>query len=216
MRPFRIYLLLLICATIALALPGALSPHRDDPGLPALDALLPRIKQVPQRHRVLGYDRAAFGPGWSPQADCTVREAALARAGGRLENCRVTAGTVSDPYTGEVLDLRGEVEIDHVLPLSAAWDLGAHGWTPGRRSAFANDPVNLVATSRAANREKSDLLPAAWQPTDRGSRCWYARRLALVAVTHELPLPAGDVRAMRQACRMNDFTGDWLGWSVDH
>ena len=52
------------------------------------------------------------------------------------------AGTVTDPYTGNPLELTGEVEIDHVFPLSAAWDLGAHGWEPGRREAFANDPRN--------------------------------------------------------------------------
>lgn len=208
MRPFRIYLLLLTCVTVILAFPP---PHSDDPDLPALPELLPHVAETPQRARVLGYDRTAFGPGWAPHEGCTVREAALARAGGLLENCRVTAGAGTDPYTGEVLDLRGEVEIDHVFPLSAAWDLGAHGWETGRREAFANDPLNLVVTSRSANREKSDHLPTGWQPTDRGSRCWYARRLALVAAGHDLPLPRQDLRAMRKACRTHILSGDWLG-----
>ncbi|QGU04313.1 HNH endonuclease family protein [Corynebacterium comes] len=211
MRPFRIYLLLLICVTVILVLP---SPQREDPALPTLDALLPHVEEVPQRPRVLGYDRDMFGPGWAPSAGCTVREATLADAGGVLHDCRVTAGTGTDPYTGDVLDLRGEVEIDHIFPLSAAWDLGAYGWERERREAFANDPLNLAATSRTANREKSDHLPTGWQPTERGSRCWYARRLALVAATHELPLPAGDIRAMRKACRMSIFPRDWLGWSM--
>lgn len=213
MRPFRVYLLLLVCATLLLAAPA---PRHDESGLPELGALLPHVAEVPQRPRVLGYDRSAFGPGWAPSGGCTVREAALSDAGGTLRACRVTAGTATDPYTGRLLRLDGPVEIDHVLPLAAAWDLGAHGWDAGRREAFANDPRNLVVTSRSANREKSDQLPTDWQPPERGARCWYARRLALVAAAHGLPLPAGELRVMRKACRAGVPAPDWLGWSVEH
>lgn len=197
--------------SVVLAFP---TPQRDDPALPELAALLPHIEQVPQRARVLGYQREAFGRGWAPTAGCTVREDTLAHAGGTLRDCRVTAGTVTDPYTGNPLELTGEVEIDHVFPLSAAWDLGAHGWEPGRREAFANDPRNLVATSRAANREKSDHLPTGWLPADNNAHCWYARRLALVAATHELPLPTGEIQEMQKACRMGGSAADWLGWPM--
>lgn len=209
MRPFRIYLLLLVCVSLILAFP---SPQRADPTLPELAALLPHVGQVPQRARVLGYQREVFGTGWAPTAGCTVREDMLAHAGGTLSDCRVTAGTGTDPYTGEALELTGEVEIDHVFPLSAAWDLGAHGWESARREAFANDPLNLVATSRGANREKSDHLPTGWLPADSSAHCWYARRLALVAATHGLPLPVGDIRQMQKACRLGGSAADWLGW----
>lgn len=213
MRPFRIYLLLLICATLLAAWPPT---PRQEPGLPALAELLPHITQVPQRPRVLGYERHLFGTGWAPAAGCTVREATLADAGGRLDNCRVTGGTGTDPYTGDPINLGRQVEIDHILPLSAAWDLGAHRWDTARREAFANDPRNLVATSRAANREKSDHLPTGWLPADDGAHCWYARRLALVAITWELPLPTADLQAMRRACQSRVPGGNWLGLSPDH
>ena len=215
MRPFRIYLLLLSAATLLAATTALPRAPLEEPGLPSLSALLPHVAEVPQRPRVLGYDRAEFGAGWAPSAGCTVREQMLLDAGADLLSCQVTAGTARDPYTGSVLDLAADVEIDHILPLSAAWDLGAHRWTAAERVAFANDPRNLVVTSRGANQAKSDLLPAAWMPDDRRARCWYARRLAVVAATYSLPLPVTDKVSAQAACRMDEVTRVWLGWSVD-
>lgn len=210
MRPFPFFVCCLLAATALLLFPR---PLLDEPDLPALSDL--PVREIPQRARVLGYDRAAFGPGWAPAEGCTVRESVLTDAGATLHDCHVTAGTAPDRYTGRMLDLRGDVDVDHVLPLSAAWDLGAHAWSGAQRRAFANDPRNLVPSSAATNREKSDLLPEAWLPPARASRCWYARRLAAVALAHDLPLPAGDLAAMRRACRMDGLTRQWLGWSVD-
>ena len=216
MRPFLIYLLLLSLATLLAATVTSLPrPPLTEPGLPDLAATLPHVAKVPQRPRVLGYERTEFGPGWAATEGCTVREAMLLSAGATLHDCRVTAGIARDPFTGEELDLREGVEIDHLLPLSAAWDLGAHRWSAAQRQAFANDPLNLVVTSRAANQRKSDLLPTAWQPADRRARCWYARRLAVVAATYGLPLPTADVASMTRTCRMDVVTRHWLGWSVD-
>ena len=94
-----------------------------------------------------------------------------------------------------------EVEIDHVFPLSAAWDLGAHSWDDARRLAFANDPRNLVAVHRSVNQQKSDQLPAQWLPPDPAARCWYVQRLAEVAAVYGLALPGEDARVMRAQCR---------------
>ncbi len=209
------YVFLLSLATL-LATATLLPRHPlTEPGLPDLETVLPHVDDLPQRPRVLGYERTEFGPGWARADGCTVRETMLADAGATLHNCRVTAGVTRDPFTGEELDLREGIEIDHLLPLSAAWDLGAHRWTAAQRQAFANDPLNLVVTSRAENQRKSDLLPASWQPPDKGARCWYAQRVAVVAATYQLPLPVTDIAAMRRACRMDAVTRHWLGWSVD-
>lgn len=207
MRPFRIYVALLVCATILLALLDV-APHlrpREQDGLPALTVLLTDVEPVAQRNRVLGYDRAAFGSGWAAAGACTVREEIIAaQLAEAADPCGLTDARGTDPYTGGPLLLgpaAPPVEVDHILPLSAAWDLGAHAWDLSERLAFANDPLNLVATSQAANREKSDHLAAAWLPPDPAAHCWYARRLALVAGRYALPLPEEDLRAMRGACR---------------
>ena len=92
------------------------------------------------------------------------------------------------------------MEIDHILPVSAAWDLGAHRWDAATRERFYNDPRNLVAVSSAANQAKGDKLPSEWMPTDRRARCAYGRRLVDVAKHYALPLPRADLRAVRRAC----------------
>ena len=35
------------------------------------------------------------------------------------------------------------MQIDHIVPLALAWDLGARDWPDDMRTRFANDPANL-------------------------------------------------------------------------
>ncbi|WP_230307870.1 HNH endonuclease family protein [Corynebacterium guaraldiae] len=67
--------------------------------------------------------------------------------------------------------------------------------------AFANDPLNLVATARNLNQAKSDSLPADWLPP--ADRCDYSQRLAAVARKYQLPLPSRDYVVMRHQCRFD-------------
>lgn len=196
MRPFHAYLAALTILTIAIA------PFPTGQSL--IDAPLPTI---PQRHTVLGYDRTAFGPGWGRPAGetCGTREVVLAAA--FSADCAVpwaqwdahAVAPITDPYTGKPL-LPGEVEIDHILPVSAAWDLGAHAWTPAQRVAFYNDTRNLVAVASDVNQSKGDKLPSEWMPPNSRAGCAYGRRLVGVAKHYALPLPEPDLRAVRRAC----------------
>ena len=207
------FLCLLILATVALGSQAVVQRARtfDQPGLPGLQAVLADVPTTDTRQRVLGYERDEFGHGWGPapipgpDAGCSTRDAALhaQSTGYEAASCRATAGVLFDPYTHTQVPLGSAdhpLEVDHVIPLSAAWDLGAHAWEPEKRTRFANDPINLVVTSREANQDKSDSLPAEWLPPHPGSRCWYSRRLALVARTYKLPLPHADIATMRRQC----------------
>ncbi|MDN6225797.1 MAG: HNH endonuclease family protein [Corynebacterium flavescens] len=158
------------------------------------------IATVPQRQDVLGYDRALFG-SWQPHGQCTTREAVrLAQSTqASVLNCRVTGGTFYDPYSDQAVSNSEAVEVDHVFPLSAAWDMGAHSWDRNTRARFANDPLNLVATQRSLNQQKSDSLPSEWLPPKK--RCAYSTRLAEIARAYELSLPTADVSVMRRQCR---------------
>lgn len=161
------------------------------------------VPSVPHRTTILGYDRAEFGPGWAAGPDrCDTRTRVMAAAFD--SDCaspwpQWDAGPVPDPYTGAPL-LPHDVEIDHILPVSAAWDLGAHRWDAATRVRFYNDPANLIAVSSAANQAKGDKLPSEWMPPSRRARCAYGRRLVDVARQYALPLPTADVRAVRRAC----------------
>lgn len=174
-----------------------LTPVQED-NLPRLSTLLAHVSSQPQRHRVLGYEREAFGPGWATVGACTTREAILVSYFNG-QDCQAS-GEATDLYTGRQM-FADDVEIDHVIPLSAAWDLGAHSWDLPARVRFANDPINLVATAGPVNQEKSDALPAEWLPPDPGARCWYARRVARVAVAYDIALPEADIEVMQSQCR---------------
>lgn len=149
---------------------------------------LPGVEAVPQRVRIIGYERDLVFGGWQSG----VRESVVEAAGDL------------DPYSGEPLDI-STAEVDHILPLSAAWDLGAHRWSAMERINFANDPVNLVLVNRRENQQKSDQLPSQWLPSDRSARCWYVEKLFTVAMVYDLPLPEEDIRAGLHSCRLVIF-----------
>lgn len=200
----QIYVVVLLALT-ALAAVAYLAPLARPVAAsdgPTLAVTLEEVPVSPQRSRVLGYERVEFGSGWSQAGACSVRDHIMAAHFTAIaaDECEVH-GTATDPYTGTPMAAT-DVEIDHIFPLSAAWDLGAAQWTLAARQAFANDPINLVATSRAANQDKSDQLPAAWLPPDPSSRCWYVRRLAMVAASYRLALPMEDIGVMRRQCAL--------------
>ena len=106
-----------------------------------------------------GYERSQFGPAWSDvdRNGCDTRNDILYRDLTSIvykdgtKECVVLTGILVDPYSGEKISfLRGvatssDVQIDHVVALSNAWQTGAFKLSYDRRIAFANDPMNLLA-----------------------------------------------------------------------
>ena len=145
-----------------------------------------------------GYDRDQFGPQWADvdRNGCDTRDDVLARdltdetfkPGTR--DCVVLSGTLADPYTGRTITFRkgdgSSVDIDHVVALSDAWQTGALRWDEARRTALANDPLNLLAVDYSANRQKGDGDAATWLPAERGYRCAYVARQVAVKAAYGL------------------------------
>ena len=126
------------------------------------------------------YRRAAYGDAWTDDNDapgghngCDTRDDILNRdlvdktyVG--IKRCpnAVATGTLHDPYTNATISFhRGakvgaSVEIDHIVPLALAWDMGAFDWPAPQRVRFANDPANLLAVPGQANEDKGDSQPA--------------------------------------------------------
>lgn len=164
---------------------------------------------VAMRSNVPGYDRMLFSDGWGMQPDgCNTRDYVMAvsydqpSCTTRYSAWSTTPGgkdVIDDPYTGKPL-APGDVEVDHLYPVSAAWDMGASTWPEEKRLAFYNDPDNLVAVSSEVNQDKKDKLPAEWMPPKRSSRCAYSRQLAAVANKYELPLSRADKAVMNRSC----------------
>lgn len=167
------------------------------------------LREVSHRVTVIGYERSQFGEGWGIQSSgCSTRDEVLAATliDAHLSvDCMLTQGHGDDPYSLRpiAVNARGNqepIELDHVYPLSAAWDMGAYAWDKERRISFANDPLNLVAASKQQNRQKSDKLPSEWLPAAHKQRCWYVNRLADVARKYDLPLSSADLKVMRRQC----------------
>jgi uncharacterized protein DUF1524 len=149
-----------------------------------------------------GYQRTRdFGPAWSVDVDrngCGTRDDILRRDLEKVRlrgRCTVVAGVLADPYTGRSVTFTkadaAEVQIDHVVPLGAAWARGARDWPQSERERFANDPVNLLATSAAANESKSDRGPAEWLPR-AAFRCAYAVQWIGVSTRYKLAVTRPD------------------------
>lgn len=119
--------------------------------------------------------------------------------------CVVLSGELEDPYSGQRVEFRrragSPLNVDHIYPLAAAWDRGASKWSLEKRTRFANDPINLLTTTAAVNRTKSDKMPGRWMPATASGRCVYADRLVKVAITYQLPVTQDENRALRWAVR---------------
>lgn len=153
--------------------------------------------EVKGRAPKTGYDRDEFGQRWKDidRNGCGQRDDVLARdlnAVQRNGRCVVTSGILNDPFTGQrIAFVRGQdtsalVQIDHVVPLSDAWQKGAQQLTARQREALGNDPLNLLAVDGAANAQKSDSDAATWLPKNKGFRCAYVARQVSVKVAYEL------------------------------
>ncbi|MFD7437447.1 HNH endonuclease family protein [Streptomyces sp. NPDC059861] len=171
-------------------------------------AALTAAQSLPVKGRAprTGYDRDRFGSPWADtdSNSCGTRDDILKRDLDDVEfadgDCEVASGALDpDPYSGkDVAFVRGrsQVDIDHVVALSDAWQKGARQWDPGKRIAFANDPLNLVAVDAGTNRAKGDGDTATWLPPNRSYRCTYVAAQVAVKKKYGLWVTSAEKSAM--------------------
>lgn len=170
-------------------------------GGPAIDAL--NQLEVKGRAPKTGYERTQFGNGWAKVNGCSTRDIILYRD---LQNpvledeCSVVAGTLNDLYSGEVIyfskERSAEVQIDHVVALSDAWQKGAQQLTIEQRKQLANDPLELLASSGKENQAKGDGDAATWLPKNKEFRCTYVARQIAVKKKYVLWVTEAEKKAM--------------------
>ena len=166
--------------------------------------------QVKGRAPKTGYTRDQFGPAWKDldSNGCDTRNDILKRDlksiayKGVGEDCVILSGVLTDPYSGETINfLRGvatssAIQIDHVVALSNAWQTGAFKLTLAQRTAFANDPSNLLAVKGKLNSQKGDGDAATWLPPRKGYRCEYVTKQVMVKAKYGLWLTAPEKAAI--------------------
>ena len=157
-----------------------------------------------------GYTRAQFGQAWADvdRNGCDTRNDMLKRDLTKIEykvktrDCVVLAGVLIDRYSGETINfVRGnvtsmEVQIDHVVALSNAWQTGAFKLTLMQRTALANDPMNLFAVKGRLNSQKGDGDAATWLPPLKSFRCTYVAQQIAVKAKYSLWVTAPEKEAM--------------------
>jgi hypothetical protein len=157
-----------------------------------------------------GYSRAQFGQTWADvdRNGCDTRNDMLKRDlteivyRAKTKNCVVSSGVLQDRYSGETINFtRGnitsmEVQIDHVVALSNAWQTGAFKLSVAQRTAFANDPLNLFAVKGRLNSQKSDGDAATWLPPLKSFRCTYVAHQIAVKAKYSLWVTAPEKDAM--------------------
>ena len=157
-----------------------------------------------------GYERSQFGPTWSDvdRNGCDTRNDILYRDltsktfKSGTQNCVVLTGVLIDPYSGEKISfVRGvgssmDVQIDHVVALSNAWQTGAFKLSYDKRLAFANDPMNLLAVKGRLNSQKGDGDAATWLPPRKDIRCAYVAHQIVVKAKYKLWVTSAEKAAM--------------------
>lgn len=191
--------------TDPLPVPSSTAPavHNNSAKRNALSAL--KGIEVKGRAPKTGYARSEFGDGWAKVNGCTTREIILYRdlVNAKLDGeCSVTDGLLRDPYTGEDIlfskQRSSEVQIDHVIALSDAWQKGAQLLTKHERIQLANDPLELLAVSGKENQAKSDGDAATWLPKNKAFRCQYIARQIAIKVKYRLWVTTAERDSMMQ------------------
>jgi hypothetical protein len=195
-------------ALVLSLLVAGVSPAQADSVLSGLSIIESQITKG--RAPKTGYTRAQFGQTWADvdRNGCDTRNDILKRDltaevfKEKTRECVVLSGTLIDPFSGETINfVRGnvssmEVQIDHVVALSNAWQTGAFKLSIQDRTAFANDPLNLLAVKGRLNSQKRDGDAATWLPPLKSYRCDYVSRQIAVKIKYKLWFTAPEKEAM--------------------
>ena len=177
------------------------APAAANDALTALNQL-----EVKGRAAKTGYTRAQF-PHWSDpdRNGCDARNDTLKRDLTNItykvgtRDCKVVGGQLLDPFSGKSLTFsstKSNIDIDHLVALSNAWQTGAAYFDKAKRTQIANDPLNLLAVDAKLNRQKGDGDAATWLPPAKSFRCEYVAAQIAVKVKYSLWLTAPEKSAM--------------------
>ena len=207
MSRWEIRIAAVVAALVIGAIPNPATGAEQEPGMAT--AVLETLA-VKGRAPKTGYTRAQFGPAWADvdRNGCDTRNDILKRDltsityRAKTRNCVVETGTLVDRYSGETINfVKGnissmEVQIDHVVALSNAWQTGAFKLSADQRKALSNDPLNLFAVKGRLNSQKGDGDAATWLPPLKSFRCSYVAQQIAVKAKYSLWVTAPEKAAM--------------------
>ena len=207
MSRWEIRIAAVVAALVIGATPNSATGVEQEPGMAT--AVLETLA-VKGRAPKTGYTRAQFGPaladvdrnGCDTRNDILKRDLTSITYRAKTRNCVVESGTLVDRYSGETINfVKGnissmEVQIDHVVALSNAWQTGAFKLSADQRKALSNDPLNLFAVKGRLNSQKGDGDAATWLPPLKSFRCSYVAQQIAVKAKYSLWVTAPEKAAM--------------------
>jgi hypothetical protein len=184
-------------------------PSSAEPNASASSPALAALATIPIKGRApkTGYNRDLFASDWDYSFGCDMRNKILRRDFLEFQfrsdsSCVIATGVLLDPYTGQTINfVRGvgtsnEVQIDHVVAVSDAWQKGAQQLSSSQRYAFYTDPLNLLGVWGSATAQKSDSDAASWLPANKAYRCPFVARQIAVKVSYNLWVTQAEYDAM--------------------
>lgn len=104
------------------------------------------------------------------------------------KGCSVVTGYWRDFYFDQAITSAADADIDHVVPLSHAHNSGGANWDKYQKQKFANDPDNLVITSKKGNRSKGSKTITEWLPLNKDYACLYITRWMQIKRKYQLTI----------------------------
>ena len=208
---------------------GNTPPQPDDrnrgamagPSTAAAAAVIRQLErlEIAARGSAVDYDRSEWRHWVDADRDCRNTRAEVLIAESRAavafaddEECRVTGGEWAGPWTGEVFNDAGAVDIDHHVPLAHAHESGGWRWNKDRKRAYANDlsnPASLQAVKATVNRAKGKQPPDQWRPAERAGWCRYAADWVSVKAQWELTVTEAEGDALREMLTTCGAADSW-------
>ena len=182
------------------------------------------IQTPPDTSSIPKYNRAQQFGGWvhqDPNHHCyNTREMVLARDEDPIvpikfkeNNCSIATGLWHEPYTGtDVLD-SADLQIDHVVPLKAAYYSGAYDWSGPIRCNYANylgNNFHLLTVSGHENMSKGDRSPDGYLPPNENELCDYVSKWMKIKIIWQLTASAAEVRAIQDVIHRENCGEEFL------
>ena len=143
----------------------------------AQPAIILTIMVAPIPGDILEYNRSDWKHWTDEDGDCqdARQEALIAESLVEVtfeseRKCRVAMGRWYGAFTGTFVEVPGDLDIDHLVPLKNAHESGGWTWSSAKKEEYANylgDPDHLIAVTKGANRSKGAKGPDEWRPPGR-------------------------------------------------
>ncbi len=150
---------------------------------------------------------------YDTRAQVLIRDSVVKAESTDDKKCTIEKGEWHDPYSGQVLTQDSDVQIDHMVPLKAAYSAGASTWSRAKKCVYANFTAvsfHLISTSNFENQSKSDKSPEDYIPPNKDYVCTYLKNWLSVKLIWKLKMTESEAQAISNKikeynCNPNDF-----------